>query len=228
MANIKKGKIAYRFETPEYPGNILYVNLIAKYSCINDCLFCSRPRTKEDIGKANIYEKKADSFLYLPNSPSIDEIMESIDKEIKKDDEELAIIGLGEPLIYFPKVIEVIKKVKENYKIKTRIDTNGLIKCMFDNPTQKLEKAGLDEIRISLNETNKEDYNKLCRPRFKNAYKKLIEFVKECNNSTIDTYVSFVIDFIKSKSREEYTNYALSLGRKKENIILRKYVPPIE
>ncbi|MBW2982592.1 radical SAM protein, partial [Candidatus Woesearchaeota archaeon] len=143
--------LTYRFETPKYPGNILYVNLITGYSCTNDCLFCSRPRTKKDIGKPNIYEKKAGSFLYLSKSPTVEEVMCSIDSEIKEDDQEIAIIGLGEPLIYLPKVVEVIRIVKEKYDIKTRIDTNGLVKCLYENPTEILEKSGLDEIRISLN-----------------------------------------------------------------------------
>ena len=66
-----KGKIAYRFETPVYPSNILYVNLVDNYRCVNNCLFCSRPKKERDIGKPNIYERKAGSFLFLPKTPSI-------------------------------------------------------------------------------------------------------------------------------------------------------------
>lgn len=218
--------LTYRFETPVYPGNILYVNLIAKYSCTNDCLFCSRPR-KKDIGKQNIYEKKAGSFLYLPESPSVEEIIKSIDSEIKEDDKEIAIIGLGEPLLYLPKVVEIIKKVKEKYSIKTRVDTNGLVKCMYDNPTKKLESAGLDKIRISLNAVNEKEYNQLCRPRFSDAFTKLIDFIRECNNSTIDTYVSFVVGFDGKRTEQEYKEFALFLGIKPNNIIFRKYVEAI-
>lgn len=227
-----KGKIAYRFETPVYPGNIVYVNLIANYSCINDCLFCSRPRSKEDIGKPNIYEKKAESFLHLSKAPSIKEILKSIGLIIKDSDKEIAIIGLGEPLIYLPKVIEIIKKIKKKYNIKIRIDTNGLVKCMYKNPTEKLEKSGLDKIRISLNAINEKEYNKLCRPKFDNAFQNLISFIKECVNSKINTYVSFVIGFeaegVKKRTKKEFKQFALSLGVKSENIIFRNYVKPIK
>ena len=223
-------KIVYRFETPVYPGNILYVNLIENYNCINDCLFCSRPRTRADIGKPNIYEKKAGSFLYLDRSPTIEQIMTSIDSEIRDDDKEVAIIGLGEPLIYLPKVAEVIRRVKERYDIKTRVDTNGLVKCMYKNPTELLEQAGLDEIRISINAVNEQEYNQLCRPKVKNAFPNLLSFIKECVASKIRTYVSFVTGFNQKyfiHSQEELTDFAVSLGVQKQNILFREYVLPI-
>lgn len=227
-----KGRIAYRFETPVYPGNILYVNLVDNYRCVNDCLFCSRPRNQEEVGKPNIYERKAGSFLFLPKAPSIDEIMNSIDTEIRENDAELAIIGLGEPLIYLPKVIEVIRQVKSKYNIKTRVDTNGLVKCMHQNPVSQLEQAGLDEIRISLNAVNEQEYNQLCRPKFENAFENLVGFVKECVGSSMDTYVSFVVGFnregLKRRTKEEYAQFAKSLGVKEENIILRDYVEAVK
>ncbi|MBU1199478.1 MAG: radical SAM protein [Nanoarchaeota archaeon] len=228
-----KGKIVYRFETPIYPANILYVNLIASYACINDCLFCSRPRGKNEIGKPNIYEKKTRSFLYLPKPPSADEIMKEINNEIKEDDQELAIIGLGEPLQYLPTVVEVVRRAKEKYpEIKVRIDTNGLVKCMYEMPAQKLELAGLDEIRISVNAINKKEYDVICRPQFKNAFENLTDFVGDCVNSKIETYVSFVIGFkcgeVKPRISQEYIEFTKSLGIDKDHVILRNYVEPLE
>ncbi|MFC1768986.1 radical SAM protein [Nanoarchaeota archaeon] len=218
-----EGKIAYRFETPAYPGNILYVNIIPKYSCINDCLFCSRPRDKE---KENIYEKKAGTSLFLPRKPTIEEITHSIDSNIKEEDKEVAIIGLGEPLMFLPTVEKTIRYVKDKYKIKTRVDTNGLVKCMYENPAERLKDAGLDEIRISLNATNEEDYNRLCRPKFENAISNLLGFIKDCLTEEIDTYISFVVGF-EDEDEKDYVDFAVRLGIKKENILLRKYVPPI-
>lgn len=223
-----KGKIVYKFKTPIYPANILYVNLIGNYKCINNCRFCSRPRTKKDIGKPNIYEKKANSFLYLKKSPSVKEVMNSIDKEVNNDVEEIAIIGLGEPLIYFPKVVQLIKKIKERYKVKVRIDTNGLVKFLFKNPAKQLRESGLDEIRISVNATNEEDYQKLCRPPYKNAFKKIVEFIKDCLKERIDTRISFIIGFkdreVKTLSKKEYLKFARSIGMKNKKVIFRDYV----
>lgn len=224
-------KIAYRFKSPIYQGEILYVNLIAGYSCTNDCIFCSRPRRKEQIGKPNIYEKKAGSSLYLAESPTVEEVMESIDKEIKSADKEIAIIGLGEPLIYLPKVVEVISKIKAKHDIITRVDTNGLVRCRHKDAAEQLEKAGLDQIRISLNAINKKEYGQLCNPQYADGFPNLVSFVKECVRSNIETYVSFIVGFedgaIKSRSKAEYEKFATSLGVKPENIIFRNHIKAI-
>ncbi len=230
---VGEGKIAYRFETPIYPGDIIYVNLVDKYNCVNNCEFCSRPRTEKDIGKPNIYEQKAGTSLYLKKSPTTEQVMKAIESEIKEGDQEVAIIGLGEPLIHLQKVTEVIKQIREKFNIKTRLDTNGLVKCMYpnENPAELLKDAGLDEIRISLNATNNEEYSRLCHPKYKNAFENLIIFIKECQNLGIDTHVSFVINFKTekafSKTRLEYENFAISLGIDKNHIIFREYVKPI-
>lgn len=231
-AETGEGKIAYRFETPIHPRNIVYVNLIDNYQCVNDCEFCSRPRTREDFGKPNIYEQKAGASLHLKKSPTIEQVMKAVESEIKEGDQEVAIIGLGEPLIHLKKVAEVIRQVKEKYDIKARLDTNGLVKCMHpdENPAKLLKDAGLDEIRISLNATNGEEYNQLCNPKFEDAFKKLVGFIKECQDLGIDTHVSFVINFnlggVSSKSKREYEDFATSLGIESDHIIFREYVKP--
>lgn len=225
--------ITYRFSTPIYPSNILYVNITPNYTCINNCVFCSRPRTKKDFHKPNIYETKAGTSLYLKKSPTLKEIITEINYNIDKNDKELAIIGLGKPLIHLPKVIQILKYVKKNYKIKTRIDTNGLVDCIYNNSAKKLKNARLDEIRISLNATNEKDYLKLCRPKYKDAWPKLLKFIKDCKNEEINTFVSFVVDYknkkmkIDTSNKEDFVRFAKSLGIKKEKVILRKYLKPI-
>lgn len=218
-------KIAYRFETPIYPGNILYLNLVSGYACTNRCLFCSKPDRK---GVANIYEKKAGTSLYLERVPTLKEVMIAVDEKYKERDEELAIIGLGEPLINLPLILDVIKAVKAKYDLKVRIDTNGTAGCIYEDPAKKLAEAGLDMVRISLNAVNAEDYAELCRSRFENAFVKVVSFVRDCIAEGIDTQVSFVIGFEKSKTSTEYKAFAKSLGVKKlENVILRPFIPSI-
>ena len=61
MDEMVADRITYRFETPVYPSNILYVNVISQYHCTNNCRFCSRPRNGIPDSD-NIYEKKAGTF----------------------------------------------------------------------------------------------------------------------------------------------------------------------
>ncbi len=216
--------ITYKFTTPVYPADILYVNIIPLYSCTNDCVFCSRPRHGQ---KKNIYEEKAGTSLWLPTLPTIDEIVNAIEIDIKPTDTEIAFIGLGEPLQFLPTVIEVLRYIKDKYHIKTRIDTNGLVTDRYPHATQQLSPY-VDEIRISLNATTSEDYNALCRPKTKNAFKHVVSFVQQCKAVGIETYVSFVVDFKLSKTREEYKEFAQSLGIQEDHVICREYVKPIK
>ncbi len=220
--------ITYRFTTPIYPENILYVNIIPRYSCINDCLFCSRPRhaTQQD-NKKNVYEKKAGTSLNLAELPSVDAIVHAIEEDIQPTDTELAFVGLGEPLQFLPTIAEVLKQVKRQYNIKTRIDTNGLVTNMYPDAVQQLAPY-LDEIRISLNAVNSDDYETLCRPKTKDAFKHLVSFVQQCKISGINTCVSFVVEFPLSKTKEEYKEFAQSLGIAESHIIFRKYIKPFE
>ena len=227
-----KGAIAYRFETPVYPGNILYVNVVEKYHCTNNCRFCSRPRDGIP-GQKNIYEEKAGVNLYLPEAPTIDKVMRNIRKNIREDDKELAIIGLGEPLHQFDLILKIIEKTKAKYDIKTRVDTNGFT-FGIGRDVESLVKAGLDEIRISLNAINKEEYNALCRPIYSIMFNPfLTEFIQDCNKSSIDTFVSFVVNFrdeetgISTRTREEYIAFAKTLGLDEKQVIIREFVPQI-
>jgi TatD family-associated radical SAM protein len=216
--------LTYRFTTPVYPAEILYINCIPQYSCTNDCLFCSRPR---HAPTENIYEKKAGTSLHLAQQPTVDEIIRAIEINIRPTDKEIAFVGLGEPLQYLPTVVEVLKYIKKRHNVKTRVDTNGTATCTYPDAAAQLASY-LDEIRISVNATNAEDYRKLCRPRHPNAFEHVVSFVQQCRTAGIDTYASFVVGFELSKTEEEYKKFAESLGVNEKHILLRKYVKSIE
>ncbi|MBN2330975.1 MAG: radical SAM protein [Candidatus Aenigmarchaeota archaeon] len=246
---IQEGSIVYRFKTPAEDANTLYVNMIGRYGCWNDCLFCGRPRLDPAEGsdgsggwRPNVYEEKAGTSLYLRKSPSVVTVLDAIDNEIKQEDREIAIVGLGEPLMELPKVCGVIGSIKGKYgvhKIGVRVDTDGLVKCVYPEPAKRLEDAGLDEVRISVNAVNGEDYVRLCRPTLGSTpwvFGKLVDFVRDCVSSSMITKASFVIGFecddpsgrggmIATRPQQEYEDFAGTLGIPPEDIIWRQYVP---
>lgn len=263
--NRKNGSVVYSFATPhDRKARTLFINMIPKYECTNNCRFCSR---KDAIkGKKNIYEKKAGTSLFLAKAPENEEIVHKIVAVRKKPfpglggTREIAFVGLGEPLMQFDRVSYAIEALREHgFKGKIRVDTNGNIyasdlrifaRCCEGIPinhAKELKEAGLTDIRISVNATNKADYNALCRPVFRkaligcggqvvrhgseSAFENILAFVKECIGENIRTCVSFVVGFddgeVRTKSAEEYREFAKTLGVKPENVIIRKYVPPI-
>lgn len=230
-AQPEEGTITYRFGNPFSPGSTLYLNLIAKYACTNDCLFCSRPRGESERGKPNIYESSAGTSLYLSKSPSIDEVMAAIASNIKSEDKEITFVGPGEPLLYFPTVLGVLKGIKSNYGIWTRIDTNGSVRLKHADAASQLAEAGLDEIWISVNAISEDEYNALCRPIDKNAYSSMLAFVRECISEGIETKASFISGFYKEGLEErtdlEYLLFAESLGLAWKDVVLRRFIHPL-
>jgi len=239
-----EGKVTYRFATPIDPkGDILYVNVVPEYSCVNSCRFCSRTDAMQ--GLPNIYEKKAGANLYLAKAPSVEEVVREVQRNMTRRTKEVAFVGLGEPLLQFELVRDSIAGIRsKGYRRNVRIDTNGLVKNWYGpfafeclelidrSPARELKQAGLDEIRISVNATSEEEYQNLCRPRYENVFEGLCEFVRDCIGKGIDTKASFVTDFddgkVKTRSGDEYRAFASSLGVKPKNVVLRKFVPAIK
>jgi len=224
----------YRFATPYNPNaRILYVNVIPGYSCPNSCRFCSR---KDAIGgKVNIYERKAGTRLWLQKAPSVEEVMHELDMERERDTKEIAFVGLGEPLLQFELVRDIIVRIRSElggFEGKIRIDTNGLVKCWHKgNPACELKEAGLDDIRVSVNAINRNDYVAISRSGYEHAFERLCEFVRDCIEAGIRTRVSFVVGFddgiVKTRTKEEYLDFAITLGIRLEEVIFRDYEPPL-
>ncbi len=236
-----EGSIVYRFSTPYDPkAQILYVNVIPKYKCSNNCTFCS----KEDAikGLPNIYEKKAGTSLYLSKAPTVEQVVNAVEKELQqKKTNEIAFVGLGEPLLQYSLVRDSIAAIREyGFKGKIRADTNGYVPCrtkiwfgcseLIDqelHPARELKRAGFDEAWISLNATNYKQYNLRCRPADENAWATVHDFIADCKREKLRIKLSFVIGGPYSPKPEDCLKYARSIGVKKKNVLLRDYVPPL-
>ena len=242
MSGREKRSVVYSFATSQDLHNrkahTLYINTIPKYECTNNCRFCSR---KDAIdGKLNIYENKAGTSLFLAEAPGVEEIIRETEARIKKPflgmggTREIAFVGLGEPLLEFNLVLDAIKELRRiGYTGKIRIDTNGQITAfrvmqfgkilpLTLNPALELRDAGLTDIRISVNATNGDDYDRICRPTigpwmnstddFHNhlyfpsgvlvdipkvgrAFTHVCDFVRDCIAVGINTCASFVVGF---------------------------------
>lgn len=245
-----RGNIVYKFATPYDPkAKTLYVNTIPNYECSNSCRFCSRQDAID--GLPNIYEKKAGTSLYLPEAPSVKEIIgdinKNLDKKIFRGTKEIAFVGLGESLLNFSSIESAIWQLRNSgYKKKIRLDTNGPV-CSYETiipfgcfekhvekvePAKRLKKAGLDEVRISVNAVNEDDYNNLCRPEDKDQFYTVLQFVKECKEANLGTFVSFVVGFdngkVKTRPEQEYKDWAKQqFGLKKKKVLIRDYVQPL-
>ncbi|MCP4177967.1 MAG: radical SAM protein [bacterium] len=217
------GSITYRAGR----SGVLYVNVIEKYDCQNKCIFCGRPHDRKEAHFDNIYEHGFS--LYNSKSPSTEDVVDSIEKNIHSDDKYISFVGLGEPLLYLPKIIKITKTIKEEFNIKVNVNTNGLIGAVYPNAVKELEIAGLDRISISLNASDKDEYNKLCKPNVQNAYQHLLQFIEMCRKSKIETIISFILEYesetAKTQAKESYLKFAEQLGFTEDDIHWRYYCP---
>lgn len=159
----------------------LYLNLTNR--CSADCIFCIR----------NFADGVYGYNLRLSKEPSLEDTFQALEKLDLSKYKEIVFTGLGEPTLRFDVVLAVTRWLKDK-GIKVRLDTNGHASLI--NPERdvvsELKKAGVDSISVSLNAESEEKYNKLCRPANKNAYKTILEFIRESRNAGIDTRVTVV------------------------------------
>ena len=163
-------------------GNNLYLNITNR--CPNNCYFCLR-NFKNGIEGFN---------LKLPNDPSINEVIRELQAFInKKSWEEVVFCGFGEPLERLDCVLEVTRWVKKLFGKSVRIDTNGQ-GCLLNsgrNVVEELKEAGIDKISVSLNAHNRETYERVCKPKFENAFENVLKFIEKAKNK-FDTEITTV------------------------------------
>ncbi|HIP43208.1 MAG TPA: YchF/TatD family DNA exonuclease [Aquifex aeolicus] len=170
---VKKNTITYVI------NNKLYINLTNK--CNLHCVFCQRERERNFWVKGH--------WVWVDRDPSVDEVIKEIGNPTRYD--EIVFCGYGEPTLRFSALKNIAKWVKERGG-RVRVDTNGLLFTFL--PKEKLkELVGIvDTFSVSLNAQDEETYNKVCRPANPNAFKKVIEFIKEAKRLGFEVIVSAV------------------------------------
>jgi len=75
-----------------------------------------------------------------------------------------------------------------------RLDTNGQELLLF--PERKvaaeLKDAGVTTVSVSLNAYNKALYDEICRPKFENAFEKVIEFAETAREAGLSVEITAV------------------------------------
>jgi TatD family-associated radical SAM protein len=151
--------------------NKLYLNITNK--CSNNCSFCFR-NFRDGVGGFN---------LKLRKEPSAVEVVSQLQERINKSWwKEIVFCGLGEPTERLDCLLEVTKWIKRNHgkNMTTRIDTNGqgYLLNQGRDVVKELKEAGINRISISLNAQDEKTYTRVCRPKFPNAYKSVLEFIE--------------------------------------------------
>ncbi|MCX9009772.1 MAG: TatD family nuclease-associated radical SAM protein [Candidatus Methanoperedens sp.] len=180
----------------EAHGN-LYLNITNR--CTAECVFCIK-RYSDGVYGYN---------LRLLREPVLSEIISELEQTDLSKYREVVFTGLGEPLLRLDDVLKITEWLAGR-DIPTRLDTIGHARLLYPgrNVTRELADAGMKVISISLNAQDENTYNQLCHPKYRNAYKKMLEFARDVSNAGMElrfTVVDLpVVDIAKCRelSRE--------------------------
>lgn len=185
MLNRKISNRINRPTTVYWLDNRLYLNITNK--CSNHCLFCIR----------NFQEGVGSFILKLPDEPSIDMVITDLEEVTNtKNWTEAVFCGFGEPTEKLDCLLEITRWLRRRYggSLHIRVNTNGQGDLI--NPGRQVAKelraAGVNKLSISINAHNESLYNEVCRPKLKNAYKGVLEFI-ELAKQELETEITAVI-----------------------------------
>lgn len=161
--------------------NQVYANITNKCDC--SCTFCIRSQ-KDSVGDAKTLWHKQD--------PTINEIKAAIDAFDFTGFDEFVFCGYGEPTCALENLLASASYVKEKTGLPIRLNTNGLCNLYHKRDIIPELAEVIDSVSISLNAANAEEYNRVTRPSFDNAYEALLDFASECNSKIAHTQLSIV------------------------------------
>jgi radical SAM enzyme (TIGR04100 family) len=162
-------------------NNQVYANITNKCDC--SCTFCIRQQF-DGIGNADT--------LWHEREPKAEEIFAAIDGFDFTGYKEFVFCGYGEPTCALENLLASARLVKEKTRLPIRLNTNGLGNLYHGRDIIPELAEVIDSVSISLNAPNAEEYNKVTRPSFENAYEAMLDFAEECGRLIAHTQLSVV------------------------------------
>lgn len=182
-----------------YKENV-YVNLTNQCDC--RCTFCIRSH-HDGVGDARTLWHKKD--------PSVEEVKKAIDAYDFTGKTELVYCGYGEPTCALEALLETAKYAKEKYGLKIRVNTNGLGNLYHKRDIVPELAEVVDAVSVSLNAPDEEEYNRVTRPEFPDAFQGMLTFTERCGKLIPEVKMS-VVDVLPQEEIEASRELAESLG----------------
>lgn len=181
-------------------GNKLYINLTNKCPC--NCTFCIRNNGEGAYG--------SDS-LWLDHDPSAEEAITALMAHDLDKFDEIIYCGYGEPTEALDVLLATAEYIKSVSKTTVRINTNGLSDLINQKETAPLFLGLINIMSISLNAPTMEEYNKVTRPSFPDAFQAMQDFAVACKGY-VPTVMMTVVDVIPKEQIEQAKALTKKLG----------------
>lgn len=183
-------------------GNNLYINITNKCPCA--CTFCIRNSADGAYGS---------DPLWLEHEPSMDEIMSDLNNRDLTKYNEIVFCGYGEPTCRLDTVLEMANELKKLPECPLlRINTNGLSDLINEKSTADALCEAMDIVSISLNAGTKDEYMKVTRPKYPDAFEAMQKFTADCVKTGNADVIMSVVDVIPPEQIEASRKIAEKLG----------------
>ena len=190
--------IVYRFEDG------IYFNITNKCPC--RCAFCIRDK-HDAIGEAK--------RLFHDTEPTWEEIKAAIDSFDFGGAQEAVFCGYGEPTCRLDTVLETARELKKLPVCPLlRINTNGLSDLVNGKSTAESLCEVMDIISVSLNAGTEDEYMKVTRPKYPDAFEAMQKFTADCVKTGNAEVIMSVVDVIPQEQIEASREIAEKLGAK--------------
>ena len=189
--------------TISYPiGNKLYMNITNKCPC--SCTFCIRHNGDGAYGS---------DPQWLEHEPSFEEIMADLEKRDITSYEEIIFCGFGEPTSRIDVLIKTAEMLRNTEGCPPlRLNTNGLSDLISGRSTADELCRVFDFISVSLNAGTEEEYNKVTRPSFPNAFAAMQKFTADCVKNGSPKVMMSVVDVIPQEEIDASRELCEKLG----------------
>ena len=185
--------------TYDYFGS-LYINLTNRCDC--RCIFCIRDQDASALGG-----------LWLRAEPTREEVLDEILAQDLTQYAEIVFCGYGEPTERIDTVVSIAGWIKEVCpEAKLRINTNGLGDLVNGRSIAEELCTAVDTVSVSLNAGTEDEYMKVTRPRFSNAFTAMQQFTADCVATGKADVVMSVVDVIPQEQIDASREIAEKLG----------------
>lgn len=182
--------------------NNLYVNMTNRCPCA--CTFCLR-QTRDEMNHSG--------SLWLEREPSVEEVKEEFKKFDMTKYKELVFCGFGEPTERLDDMLQVAAFAKEQFHIKTRINTNGLGSLVNGRDIAPELEGRIDTVSISLNTPNAQRFLELTRSKFgEGSFQAMLDFAKEARKYVPHVVLTTVDTTLTKEEEQECQKICDDLG----------------
>ena len=185
----------------------VYLNITNR--CSNRCEFCIRSNSDSLVG----YDMK------LKKEPTFEDMKKALD-EYSSPFTEAVFCGYGEPTYAMDTLTKTGAYLKSLGK-RVRLNTNGQGRLINERDIVPELKDCVDEVSVSLNESERGAYQNLCHPKFGMfAHDEILDFAKGCKEAGLSVRFT-VVDTVPNESIRRCRKIASGLG---VPLIVRSYI----